>query len=164
MVGVLREAAGVVAIAGMIGVGLATVHGIPAPKPRASEVACEAPVTEVPVIRWVSQAEARTWLDEPRVIFVDARSGEEFQAGHVAGAISAPVVDGTLREDVLTFVREARTVVAYCDTHDDCARSSRLAGLLAAAGIGDVRILEGGMPGWLANGYPAEAGTCRHCP
>lgn len=164
MNGVIGEASGVAAIAGVVALGLGLIHGVPTAIPRADAVACEAPVAEVPVIRWISQSEARTLLDQPKVIFVDARSLDEFHTGHVAGAISAPVVDGTLRDDVVTFVRDARTVVAYCDTHDGCARSSRLAGLLVTAGVGDVRVLEGGMPAWLANGYPAEAGTCRHCP
>ena len=98
------------------------------------------------------------------MLFVDARPRDIFQTGHITGSLNVPIDRGTISNAVLDMLRPIRTVVAYCDTSGGCASSTRLAGLLAAAGLPDVRVLEGGMPAWLANGYPAEAGTCRLCP
>lgn len=74
-------------------------------------------------------------------------------------ALSAPIEEtGVVGPGVVSALRGSRIVIAYCDTTSGCARSTRLAGLLASAGLRDVRVLEGGMPAWIESGYPAEAG------
>ena len=40
----------------------------------------------------------------------------------------------------------------------------RLAERLKQLGVADARILRGGLPAWLAKGYPAESGICQLCP
>lgn len=118
------------------------------------------PATDV---RWISQAEARALLGDGAAQFVDCRPRDQFHSGHVSGSISVPdetEVSGTAIE----LLSVAPTVITYCDAAGGCARSQRIAVALRSLGLPDVRVLEGGLPTWLDNGYPAESGSCRLCP
>ena len=160
----LREGLIVLVVGTVIGLGLGAVRGFPSVTKKEVTGVCESPVPSQPDIVWIHQKEARELFGKPSITFVDARSSAQYRAGHISGALHAPVDDGTVDHAVVEMLRSFATVIAYCDTSSDCARSSRLAALLAQAGIPNVRVLEGGMPKWLANGYPAEAGSCHRCP
>jgi rhodanese-related sulfurtransferase len=162
----LRESLAVLLVGGCLGTALAILRGLPAPPSRADDSVCLAPEAGMPAVRWITRDDAEELHDETTVSFVDARSEDEYLNGHVTGAHHVPVdaveavPGGTLSE-----LRATRTVIVYCDTSNSCARSTRLAGLLREAGLTDVRVLEGGMPEWMAAGYPAESGECRDdCP
>jgi rhodanese-related sulfurtransferase len=143
-------------------------RGIPAVPSRAAaapdvavcEAAAEPGTAE---IRWITQADARAFVGDARVAFVDCRSRDLFEEGHVAGSLHVPTEDAAPSETALAALRPMATVITYCDAGSSCQRSVRLASLLMQAGIADVRVLEGGMPEWLANGFPAESGSCRLC-
>jgi rhodanese-related sulfurtransferase len=163
---VARETLFVLVFGVLLGLAVGLVRGFPVGAQAASTDvtgACVAPVPETPEIRWLSQQAARRELDRGAV-FVDARDREAFVQGHVASALSVPMDFGTVPDDVVEQLRSAPLIVAYCDTSEGCSRSTRLAGLLASAGVRDVRVLEGGIPEWIEHGYPAEAGACRLCP
>lgn len=136
---------------------------VPGPDAFRQVVACAPPVAEHPDVRWIEQEDARALVEAAGVVFVDARSLADFETGHVPDAIAMPMDTGVLDPRVLPLT-VGSTVVAYCDTNDDCAGSRRLAGLLAENGVTDVRVLRGGMPLWLSNDYPAESGPCTRCP
>jgi rhodanese-related sulfurtransferase len=134
--------------------------------PTDATVACEAPEAEpgAPAVQWISQAAAQALVGDPSVAFVDCRTRTQFEQGHVAGSLHVPVgADGGPSAAALDALRAATTVVTYCDAGGTCERSARMATLLTRAGLRDVRVLEGGMPAWLASGLPAESGTCRLC-
>lgn len=160
------EAARVVIVGVALGAAASVLRGVPDIAAMRDEepTACAAPVDARPGVRWIEQAEARELVEDAQVCFVDARPRPAYEAGHVAGALSLPMDTGALDEHETALVRGSRVVIAYCDTSAECASSKRLAGLLAEAGMRDVRVLRGGMPDWLENGYPAEAGPCRVCP
>ena len=82
--------------------------------------------------------------------------------GHVTGALPIPPrAASPLAEDLVSLLQSATTVIAYCDTSESCGRSTRLATqILSASQVRDVRVLEGGMPGWIRRGFPAESGPC----
>lgn len=156
-----------VLIAGLaLGAAAGVLRGVPdiAAMRAEAPAACAAPVEARPEVRWIEQADAREMVDDAQVSFVDARPRDAYEAGHVAGALNLPMDTGAIDERETALVRGARVVITYCDTSGECASSKRLAGLLAEAGLPDVRVLRGGMPDWLENGYPAEAGPCRVCP
>lgn len=153
----------------LVGLALGVVHGIvrgwPTLPPAITATTCSGPVAERPGVRWVTVADARHLWDDPTVTFVDARTTAEYEGGHVTNALAAPLDDaGMVAPAIVTMLRSSRVVVAYCDTTSSCARSSRLASLLAGAGLRDVRVLQGGFHAWEEQSYPAEAGTCRLCP
>lgn len=160
------EAGRVVIVGLALGAAAGVLRGVPdiAAMRAEAPVTCGAPVDARPEVRWIEQDEARAMIDDAQVCFVDARPRDAYEAGHVAGALNLPMDTGALDEQETALVRGSRVVIAYCDTSGECASSKRLAGLLAEAGMRDVRVLRGGMPDWLENGYPAEAGPCRVCP
>jgi len=130
--------------------------------PRAVEEECAPPTDQT---QWISEAEAVELVGHDEVLFIDARPTADFQRAHVAGALSIPFEAGQhVPPRSLEAALHARTVITYCDTHGGCGASVALARALAAAGAGDVRVLEGGWPAWEQAAAPAEAGSCRLCP
>jgi rhodanese-related sulfurtransferase len=114
-------------------------------------------------VGWISPEEARTLLSAGSVAFVDCRSEPEFLNGHVSGALHVPAESGSPGEALLERLRGAATVVTYCDAGEACERSQRLATMLSQTGLPDVRVMRGGLPAWLSQGYPAESGSCPLC-
>jgi rhodanese-related sulfurtransferase len=157
----LVSTARILGVGGALAALVFVVRETPVLEPAAT--ACVAPDGPASV-RWISQNEARELYGRPEVVFVDARDELEYEAGHVAGSVSAPIANGALERNVVPELRGSSILVTYCDTADDCSHSTRLAQLLAAQGFADVRILEGGIEHWVDNGYPAEAGECPRCP
>lgn len=148
-----------------LGLGLLGVRGTPRPPPEpAGEAVCNAPSEGAKVADWVSLEEAHASFGDPQVLFVDCRSPRLYETGHIAGALSLPAEREEISAAWISLLREARTVITYCDAAGGCASSVRLAERLHAVGVADARILTGGLPGWLAQGYPAESGECPRCP
>jgi rhodanese-related sulfurtransferase len=147
-----------------LGVGLLLVRGVPKPVQASSNThMCSATAslsdTTTP---WIEVGEARSKLADPTTVFVDCRPADQFQSGHISGALSLPS-DRDLPGAALTQLRGAQTIIAYCDARGGCESSQRLAARLRELGLSDVRILKDGLPAWLAAGYPAESGPCRLC-
>lgn len=132
-------------------------------RPATEATSCSGPLPERPAVLWISAHAAAELLGRPDVAFVDTRSQAEYEGGHIAGALHAPMNEGTIAERVRSSLTGISTVIGYCDGTGQCARSTRFAGLLSAEGWPDVRVLEGGIAGWLADGRPAESGECRQC-
>jgi rhodanese-related sulfurtransferase len=147
-----------------LGVALLLVRGVPrASAARGATHMCTAtPSLAAETTPWVEQLEARELLGKAGVIFIDCRPPDEFQAGHVSGALSMPS-NQQLPAAALELLRSAQTIIAYCDAIGGCESSQRLAARLRELGMGDVRILRDGLPAWVRSGYPAESGPCRLC-
>jgi rhodanese-related sulfurtransferase len=148
-----------------VGVLLLLTRGVPRPTAADDSTHMCAATLAIPDDRttWIEQQDARALLGDPSVVFVDCRPRDQFQSGHISSALSLPSAS-ELPTTALDVVRAARTIIAYCDARGGCESSQRLAARLREFGLADVRILKDGLPGWLANGYPAESGTCRLCP
>lgn len=103
---------------------------------------------------------ARIMLGKPGVVFLDARTPEEFAMGHVAGARSLP--QETMYGDLdaaakaLRLTDEDRLVV-YCGNLL-CDKSKELAEALRTAGYPYVTVITDGYEGWTAAGGPTEGG------
>jgi rhodanese-related sulfurtransferase len=124
---------------------------------------CAAPDSGGFHVQYITPEEAHALLGQPSVAFVDCRPRQDFEAGHVAGSVHAEAEASDLAPTLLQLARAAGTVVTYCDAQSECERSLRVATLLAQAGASDVRVLEGGMPAWLSEGFPAQSGSCEEC-
>lgn len=162
--GIILQALQVGMLGILLGGTVAWARGLPPAPAQEQGGACTAPVPERPEIQWIAGERARALHDDPATIFVDARPRPQFVEGHISGALSTPIDDGTVDREILDALDGARIIIAYGNAEADCARSTRLANLLGNAGLGDVHVLEGGFPAWMDRGYPAEAGTCRLCP
>ena len=99
---------------------------------------------------------AKTIFDKGDAIFVDARSQNDYENGHIPGAISFPV--GQFEKRIGSFLNRyplEQPIVTYCSGRT-CEDSHDLAQFLSDVGFTDVRIFIDGFPGWEAEGYPVE--------
>lgn len=116
-----------------------------------------------------AQQAAARFLGEPRVpvsrhelmervrvgdaVVVDLRPTDEFEAGHIAGAVSIPLADLEAR---LADLPADVEIVAYC-RGPYCAMSPQAVALLERAGR-RARRLEDGYPEWRLAGLPIATG------
>jgi rhodanese-related sulfurtransferase/DNA-binding transcriptional ArsR family regulator len=101
----------------------------------------------------VTLKELRRLMRADDVTVVDVRPAEEFEAGHIPGALSIPVsqLKGRLRE-----IPKGREVIAYCRGRY-CVYSLEAVTLLRKAGY-RARRAEEGLPDWKAAGLPIASG------
>jgi len=100
--------------------------------------------------------EARQLFDSGEYVFVDARSPEDFEAGHIPGAVSLPV--GQPEERVAAFLERyppEASIITYCSGRT-CQDSHHLAEFLLEFGYDNVTVFIDGFPGWEAEGHPIE--------
>lgn len=111
---------------------------------------------DAPPLARLSQADARTAAQmqaEGAAAVLDVRSRAEWDAGHVPGALHAPL--GELRSHLDALPRDRRLVV-HCLGG---TRSAIAASVLDAAGFDGVINLAGGFSEWQAAGLPVTTAT-----
>jgi rhodanese-related sulfurtransferase/DNA-binding transcriptional ArsR family regulator len=102
----------------------------------------------------VSCEELAGRVREGRVLVIDVRPRQEYEAGHIAGALSVPVdelgkrlASLPVRKDIVAYCRGPYCVMAY-----DAVAKLRASGRRA-------RRLADGFPEWRAAGLPVEAAS-----
>ena len=86
-------------------------------------------------------------------IFLDVRSEDEYNSGHIEGAVFIPVseLEGRLAE-----LSKDKPVIAYCNG-SSCSRSERAAEILGENGFSEVYNMAGkGIDEWVEKDYPVE--------
>jgi rhodanese-related sulfurtransferase len=108
--------------------------------------------TEVEGATTVDVATAKDLFDRG-VPFVDVRSSNNFDSGHVPGAVH---LSTAFDESELTQVASKdQEVLIYCDG-PFCRRSSAACKRAVSWGWKEVYYFRDGYPGWKAAGYPSE--------
>jgi rhodanese-related sulfurtransferase len=103
-----------------------------------------------------SVARAKEIFDNGNILFVDARSQDNYEDGHLPGAVSLPV--GQFDEQIESFLNQHSPdtpIVTYCSGRT-CEDSHNLAQLLSDVGFTNVSVFIDGFPGWEAGGYQIE--------
>jgi rhodanese-related sulfurtransferase len=96
-------------------------------------------------------AELQELIDRGRApIILDVRSGAEFAAGHIAGAVHIPFWAMPWRTGALAAAPDA-AIVVYCG-HGPRAQFARA--MLRRRGFTRVALLAGHMTGWRRAGLP----------
>jgi rhodanese-related sulfurtransferase len=117
-------------------------------------------------VEGVSARSVRDGLDSGEVdIVIDVRESNEWNAGHIPGAINVPRGMLELRADpespatdpALSTNRDARVIV-YC-LKAPGARSLLAAQTLATMGYSNVAAMRGGFEEWRAEDLPADQGV-----
>jgi rhodanese-related sulfurtransferase len=103
-------------------------------------------------LRPVSQDELMRRLEHQEVIILDVRPVSEYNAGHIPGARSIPIVELNSR---LHELPKSRRVVAYC-RGPYCVFADEAVSRLRAHGY-KAFLLEGGFPEWKLRGFPVTA-------
>lgn len=99
----------------------------------------------------VTREELLTRADDGSVLVLDVRPGEEYQAGHIPGAISVPLDE---LEDRLNALAKNTEIVAYC-RGPYCVLAPQALQLLRKHGY-QARRLQDGLPEWRRAGLPVE--------
>jgi phage shock protein E len=100
----------------------------------------------------ISQQELLTALKAPNhnIVVLDVRTAEEYNNGHVTGAINFSHNTVADKLNLLSQYKDS-TVVVYCRSG---YRAGIAGGILAENGFKDLRHLTGDMNGWLAAELP----------
>jgi rhodanese-related sulfurtransferase len=119
-------------------------RGVPADQPTATSA--------------IPLAEAVQRFDDGKTLFADARSPEDYAAGHVDGAFSLSLYQfDEWIADFLVSTAPETPIVTYCEGAD-CYLARELAERLAELGFETVFFLEDGWGQWQAQGLPAATG------
>ena len=101
----------------------------------------------------ISQAELMEVLASGQApALIDVRTPEEFQSGHIPGAINIPLQSLPRRVNELAAYQD-RELVLYCEVG---GRAARGGSWLASRGFRQVRLLDGHMSAWRGAGLPTE--------
>ena len=90
-------------------------------------------------------------------VFLDAREAEDFEIGHIQGALSLSAFAFAQEFPALKEKLEGKTVITYCDG-EHCKLSQDLADQLTAHGIRNVYVLKNGWSLWRQEGLPTATG------
>lgn len=101
---------------------------------------------------WDVQAALR---QGPDFVLLDVRSPDHYAQGHVPGAVSLP--HGRITAGRMAAWPAGTLFVAYC-AGPHCNGADRAALRLARLGL-PVKIMAGGIAGWLDEGFPLATGT-----
>jgi rhodanese-related sulfurtransferase len=107
-------------------------------------------------IPFLSPEELRARQEQGKLLYLlDVRQLDEYQAGHIPGALFCPGTQAALLVECLVGVKNA-TVVTMCDGR---ARAILVASLLKGAGYPQVSVLDGGTKAWVDQGFGLAAGA-----
>jgi rhodanese-related sulfurtransferase len=133
-----------------------------APIVAAAEAAgamCQLP-GHISAVRRVTVEEAVPLCVACSAAFVDARSPDAYEVGHITNAFH--LAPGEPADALLWQLSTFPTVVVY-DGDPNCSQADRVARELIARGVKDVRVLTGAWPAWMAAGAPGTSGACPSC-
>jgi rhodanese-related sulfurtransferase len=92
-------------------------------------------------------------------VFLDARKPEEYQGGHIPGALNfyGNELDQYAPRIIPQLTDKAQEIIAYCHG-GDCDLSLQVAKTLKEQGYTQVKIFQDGWPAWTKAGYPQTQG------
>jgi rhodanese-related sulfurtransferase len=97
--------------------------------------------------------------DSLGAIVIDARLPDDYEAGHIPGALNLPADTFDEAYPALAdTLKSARQIIVYCDG-GDCELSHNLANLLKEHGHEGIRLFAAGLDGWLGEGRPVNEGS-----
>ena len=102
-------------------------------------------------------ASAKQLYDEKNAVFIDARNAQEYEAGHISGAINVPDREFLMGEidPGKILPNKDSVLITYCDG-GECELALDVAKGLSERGYTDVFVLVEGYQGWEAAGYPVD--------
>ncbi len=87
-------------------------------------------------------------IDQDMAVIVDARERDDFQMGHIKGALNLPIKEfSELYESIVASLPEGKTIVVYCSS-ETCTDSEKLAEFLKQKKHTDIMVYKGGYAEW----------------
>ena len=122
-----------------------------AAQPAAQPAAPEAKTIDVASLpRDVDVQTTAALREQPDVMILDVREQDEWDAGHIPGAVFMPM--GQV-PDRLSEIPKDKTVIVQCRSGN---RSSQVTDFLAQQGFTNVHNMAGGLNAWQSAGLPVE--------
>lgn len=161
--GIIRQAALLLLIGGALGIGHGLAYGFPKLVPRQSNDTgtCVAPATQDnAALTFISIQDAHPLLGTEGTRFLDVRSHEDYEKGHIPAALLVVNEGGVfdIRQLQSQLGPQSTTLIIYDQGEDNCSLAARLAHQLQSAQTPNIRVLKTGFPGWLNANHPAESG------
>lgn len=121
------------------------------PVPASTDI--PTPVPEFATYTDISVREARGMIEaDGNVLILDVRTEEEWDSGHVDGAVLVPLSE---LENRVGELDKSRKTIVYCMIG---VRSPRASMILIDAGFQHVYNMTGGIDAWKEAGYPVTTG------
>lgn len=119
---------------------------------------CQQKISDRDIVS-IELAEVRKLHAARNARFVDARSADEFAAGHIPGALNLQLPQvSEVKTDMEPTVARSKTVVIY-GNNPGSAVAKAMAKRLMIAGHKGVRLFAGGLDEWRASNLPIETGA-----
>jgi len=111
--------------------------------------------------RMLTTDEVKYYSQQAGTVMVDARSAEEYELGHIAGAVSLPLdkFDQAF-PPMQTELKKSKVVIIYC-SGGSCGTSEEVAKKLSENGLKNLAVFADGLPGWMQAKLPITRGTGR---
>ncbi len=122
--------------------------GVPDPVQKNSHISHDREIYSVKAVKEI--------FDSGEATFVDARTVEAYEEGHIKGAKSFPVNDFLDLIDM--FIDETEKdvlIISYCSGRE-CDDSHKLAQYLEDEGFKNIKVFVDGYPAWEKEGFPVE--------
>ena len=112
-------------------------------------------VSNIEGIKRIGLGEARKLYDR-NSLFVDARTPEEFEQGHIKNALNLPYEQYEEKfPEVLENISPETPIITYC-SGEECNSSDILANQMKEDGFTTLYNFYGGWPDWVAADYPMD--------
>jgi rhodanese-related sulfurtransferase len=129
---------------------------IPPGNPQGSAELPEIPDLDRPVK--IQLGAVKQLVDADAAVLIDAREPDEYEAGHIPGAINMPYDEVSSEPERLENLDSGgKAIIIYCGG-GKCELSLTLAWDLIYAGQTRVVVYEGGFPEWESAGHRVESG------
>jgi rhodanese-related sulfurtransferase len=104
----------------------------------------------------ISLEQAVKLFENNRVLFIDARSTNQYRQSHIPGAVNIPWQDiDAYFMKITDSLNPEKIIVAYCDG-ETCDLSHELTRLLREIGFENAFVLVNGLTVWREAGLPVE--------
>lgn len=137
-----------VAVLAVVPVGLSACGGDDGTSPSDPSIT----VTDATVrpLSVITAAQGVALMDaDPSIVLIDVRTPEEYQQGHIEGAVNHDVESGAFADAIASLPTDGRYIV-YCRSGNRSAAAMRE---MIDAGFTEVYDM-GGLAAWMAAGYP----------
>ena len=92
-------------------------------------------------------------IGNPNFIILDVRTADEFNSGHIAGAINIDYTSAQFTADV-GMLDKTKQYLVYCRTG---IRGAAATQIMVGLGFVNVQNIAGGITAWIQDGYPVTA-------